>query len=144
MSSFALDIARELVKDHEGCRLHPYTDTVGKVTIGYGRNLDDRGVTLAEATAMLDHDLQIAKTDARSWLGADYWGELSEVRKAVLIDLSFNIGRSRLRGFVLCKKALQDGDYSRAADEMLDSRWAGQVGVRAVRLASIMRTGLEG
>ena len=140
----ALDIARELVKDHEGCRLHPYTDTVGKVTIGYGRNLDDRGVTLAEATAMLDHDLGVAKADAKSWLGESCWEELSDVRKAVLIDLSFNLGRSRLRGFVQLKKALHIGKYSKAADEMLDSRWAGQVGVRAVRLASIMRTGLEG
>ena len=128
-----------LVKRHEGLRLKPYKDTVGKLTIGYGRNLEDVGITLEEAELMLEHDLDRALKDAREVIAG--FDELDEVRQAVLVDMAFNLGRAGLAGFRNMRAALALGDFERAADEMLDSLWARQVGRRAQELADMMRSG---
>jgi len=128
-----------LVKRHEGLRLKPYKDTVGKLTIGYGRNLEDVGITLEEAELMLEHDLDRALKDAREVIAG--FDELDEVRQAVLVDMAFNLGRAGLAGFRNMRAALALGDFERAASEMLDSLWARQVGRRAQELADMMRSG---
>lgn len=128
----------DLLKLHEGLKLKPYRDTVGKLTIGYGRNLDDVGITVEEATRMLHHD--IAQCIKQLETLAAFSG-LDEVRRAVLIDMTFNLGFAGILGFKKMWKAIEAGNYDRAADEMLDSRWARQVGQRSVRLARMMKTG---
>jgi lysozyme len=126
---------------HEGLRLKPYRCTAGKLTIGVGRNLEDRGITLAEARMLLANDL----TDVRNGLlNALPWvGNLDEVRQRVLIDMSFNLGLRGLLEFKRTLAAVQAGQYQQAATMMLQSRWAKQVGQRAERLARMMVTGAD-
>lgn len=126
---------------HEGLRLKPYRCTAGRLTIGVGRNLEDRGITLAEARMLLANDL----TDVRNGLlNALPWvGNLDEVRQRVLIDMAFNLGLQGLLEFKRTLAAVQAGQYQQAATMMLQSRWAKQVGQRAERLARMMVTGAD-
>lgn len=128
-----------LLKKHEGLRLKPYTDTVGKLTIGVGRNLTDRGITEAEADYLLMNDLAQAERDARALFGN--FDAIGDARQAVLIDMAFNMGKTRLSGFKKFIAAVLSGDYTATAAEMLDSAWAFQVGNRSKELSKMMITG---
>ena len=130
----------ELERD-EGLRLHPYTDTVGKITIGIGRNLTDVGLSKEEVYALAGSDIYMACGDLDHYL--PWWNRLSEVRQRVLANMVFNMGIRRLQGFALFLNAVQIGDWEEAAKQMLDSQWARQVGPRATRLAEQMRKGYE-
>ena len=136
----ANEIAQQQLKTDEGLRLKPYHCTAGALTIGYGRNLDAVGITEAEADIMLRADIEIAERGAQALVG-NVWDSLSPARKAVLINMTFNLGRTRLAAFKNFLAALSVADYDTAADEMLDSRWARQVGDRATRLSDAMRRG---
>ena len=128
-----------LLQHHEGLRLKPYTDTTGHLTIGYGRNLTDVGISLDEARMLLRADLAYAEHQV---LEAFPWAEyLDPVRQAVLVDMCFNLGIGRLEGFRNTLSAIKAGDYAAAAEGMLASKWATQVGQRAHRLAKMMREG---
>lgn len=124
---------------HEGLELHPYVDTVGKLTIGYGRNLDDRGITQGEAAHLLENDVTLAIQEA---LQAFPWlTKVDEARQAVIVEMVAHLGLSRFLGFKKALAACAVGDWETAAAEMLNSKWAGQVGARAIRLAAQLRTG---
>ena len=126
---------------HEGERLKPYRDTVGKLTIGVGRNLDDRGITREESAMLLANDIA---AEERELLRALPWvATLDAVRQRVLLDMSFNMGLVGLLGFKRTLATIQAGEYQAAAMMMLDSRWAKQVGRRAERLSRMMATGME-
>jgi lysozyme len=126
------------VKEGEGLRLKPYRCTAGKLSIGYGRNLDDCGITEEEAEYLLNNDLERAEKEAEKF---PVYAKLNQSRKDVLIEMVFNMGYSRLSKFKKMFEALEKGDYSSAADQMLDSAWHTQVGKRAERLAYKMRIG---
>lgn len=126
------------LRRHEGVRLRPYTCSAGKLTIGVGRNLDDRGITQEEATVMLMHDVVDCRVELKK---RPVFRTLDGVRQSVLVNMAFNLGVQGLDGFTNMWGALAEDDYSRAGDEMLDSKWAQQVGQRAVELADQMRTG---
>lgn len=132
-------LAHELMRD-EGLRLRPYRDAVGVLTIGYGRNLDDVGITQEEAEHLLTNDVVKVTRDCERFFA--FWPRLSDVRQRVLANMVFNIGIGRVLGFRKMLAALEHQDWDDAATEMLDSKWAGQVGARADRLALMMRTGL--
>ena len=124
---------------HEGERLKPYRCTAGKLTIGIGRNLDDRGITSEEAAMLLANDIADM---VREVIRALPWvAKLDEVRQRVLIDMAFNLGIVGLLAFKRTLAAIQAGQYQQAASMMLDSRWARQVGQRADRLSVMMATG---
>jgi lysozyme len=130
---------RDQLMRHEGRNLKPYADTVGKLTIGYGRNLTDVGISEAEAQLLLDHDIETAESELGSvfpWTTA-----LDPIRLRVLIDMAFNMGIAGLRTFKRFLAAVETGDYQTAAADMLESRWARQVGKRAQTLAWMMRDG---
>ena len=133
------ELIRALLRRHEGVRLKPYRDTVGKLTIGVGRNLDDVGLSPAEVEALLDDD--IARAEAGLDALRPWWRGLDPVRQAVLIDMAFNLGAKKLDGFNATLAAVQARRFGEAADHMLASAWAGQVKGRAQRLAAMMRTG---
>lgn len=135
------DKLKSQIIKHEGMRLFPYKDTVDKLTIGVGRNLDDRGISTTEALYLLANDLKIAERDARSLIPSFQF--LDDVRQRVLVDMSFNLGLYRLGKFKRMLAAVAERDYAQAAIEMLDSKWADQVGKRAKRLARMMATGRE-
>ena len=127
------------LKIHEGVKEFPYVDTVGKVTIGIGRNLTDKGITQDTIEAMLDEDID----EVIEELGRIYpeFCDLTEGRQLVLANVLFNIGAPTYLKFVKFWAALRASDWDTAADEMLDSKWADQVGDRAVELAELMRGG---
>lgn len=122
---------------HEGLKLKPYRDTEGKLTIGVGRNLDDRGITEPEAMSLLDADINEALRACQHIFGG--FDTLSEARQHALLDMAFNLGETKLRGFKKMLAAVDARDFERAAAEMLDSKWATQVGARAKTLAAMMK-----
>jgi len=127
----------DLMRD-EGLQLKPYKDTVNKLTIGYGRNLDDNGISEAEAAAMLDNDMLGVLDDLDREL--PWWRDLREPAARGLANMAFNLGLPRLLGFVKMLDALASEEFHLAAGEALDSRWAGQVGNRATRIADLYRS----
>lgn len=124
---------------HEGLRLKPYRCTAGKLTIGIGRNLDDTGISEAEARLMLRNDIVAAEHQLKATF--PWFTTLDPLRQQILINMAFNLGLPRLRRFRRMLAAVEQGDYQQAAIEMLDSRWARQVKGRADELARWMRNG---
>lgn len=122
---------------HEGWRKYPYHDTVGKLTIGIGRNLDDRGISREEALFMLENDIKevVQFASHKPWFNS-----LSDVRKRVIVDMMFNLGTAGFMKFKRTIQAIEERDWDKASEQMLASKWARQVGSRAVRLAEMMRT----
>lgn len=131
-------LAAELIRD-EGLRLKPYRDTAGKLTIGVGRNLDDRGISEDEARIMLQNDISICEAELD--IHIPWWTGLTGNRKRALLNMCFNLGWPRLSGFKEMLLCLQSGSYARAAAEALDSKWARQVGDRALRISKMFREG---
>ena len=124
---------------HEGLRLKPYLDTVGKWTVGCGRNLSDNGISEEEAMTMLENDIQTTIKDINN--NFDWYTRLNDARRIVIISMVFNMGISRFKGFKKTINLIEDKDYKEAAQEMLNSKWATQVGKRAVELSKMMETG---
>lgn len=133
------ELVKQLIAD-EALRLKPYRDTKGKLTIGVGRNLEDRGITKDEAMHLLSND--IAEVCADLDHAFVWWKDMSERRQIVLASMCFQMGLGGLLTFKKTLGAMRVGDYHRAADEMLDSKWAREDSPnRAIRLSAMMRAG---
>lgn len=130
---------KDLIKKHEGKRLKPYKCTAGKLTIGYGRNLDDKGITEEEAEFMLDNDIKAVISACKETFS--WFAFLDNVRQAVVADMVFNLGLAGFLGFKNTIAHIRNKEWDKAADNMLASKWASQVGNRAVELAEMMRMG---
>lgn len=128
----------DMITRHEGIRLKPYKDSVGKLTIGIGRNLDDRGITEAEARMMLKYDIAIAE---EALLKYPWYLNLDQVRKEILINMMFNLGSVKFHQFKRLHHFIANKDYQNAAEEMIQSKWCIQVGNRAKELAAMMVLG---
>jgi lysozyme len=123
---------------HEGVEHKPYKCTAGYLTIGVGRNIEERGLSDDEIDFLLDNDVQIVVDElGRTY---DWFFDLSEVRQRVIADMVFNLGLPRFSQFKNMIAAIEAEDYVQASNEMMDSRWAEQVGLRASRLAEMMET----
>lgn len=136
----------EQLRLHEGERERAYRDTEGNLTIGIGRNLDAKGLSRDEREYLLANDIADARRELDRYL--PWWRGLDPIRQRVLIDMMFNMGpggpqRGGLLSFVNTLSNIRQGRYAEAADMMLASKWAQQVGRRAVRLATMMRTGMD-
>lgn len=129
---------KEWLKKCEDFKSHPYLDTVGKVTIGYGRNIDDNGISEQEADIMLDNDIDAARKDLSPYPW--YYEQPFGVQDA-LTNMCFNLGLPRLLTFRKMIAALVVKNYTHAAIEALDSKWADQVGERAKDVAVMIRAG---
>jgi lysozyme len=127
---------RAWIKHYEGYRDHPYVDSAGKVTIGYGRNLSDCGISREEAEMLFQNDFESCKKQLSEFEW--YWEQPHLVRYA-LVNMCFNLGISKLLLFNKMIEALKEKNYTKAAIEALDSKWAKQVGQRAKDIASIIR-----
>ena len=117
---------------------HLYEDSVGKQTIGFGHNIEDRGLDADVVEHQLRNDINHALSDCRS---LDYWDGLDDARKLVVADMVFNMGLPTYKKFKLFESALRLGDYTLAANEMQDSLWFRQTGRRPRKLVRVMRTG---
>jgi len=142
---------RDLVLKHEGLKLFPYTDSVGKKTIGVGHCLDvsplpadyyEPDGSISEATAMevFDEDLDKATASCLK-LTEPWWLSLNEPRQAALIDMCFNLGETGLAGFAHMLGCLSAGNWVSAGAAAMQSKWAQQVPDRALEDAVMLRTG---
>ncbi len=144
---------------HEGLELLPYEDSLGIDTIGIGRNLKHRGlseselghigkdlsdifewgITKEQAYYLAKNDIEIVEKEVCEAHPCVL--ELDEIRQRIIIDMAFNIGVPRLNKFKKMWKAIHEENFEEAKIQMLDSRWANQVGNRAVRLSNAMESG---
>lgn len=129
----------EQLKLDEGKCLTLYQCSANKMTIGYGRNIEDNGITEEEADYLLMNDIKRVQKELRA--NFEWFGLIGTARQGALINMCFNLGLTRLMGFKKMLAAIEQEDYQEAAEQMLDSKWARQVGARADRLAKIMREG---
>lgn len=127
---------RDLLIDHEGLMYKLYKCTAGKQSIGVGRNLEDNGLSHAEVMFLLDNDIATATKTCEAY---PWFASLSDARKAACIDLAFNLGATRLRGFVKFLAAMAAQDYKTAGDELVDSKWYKQVGKRGPNVVHLIR-----
>jgi len=131
----------EMLKRHEGVRSHVYLCSAGYETIGVGRNISKSGMGLSddEVDYLLENDIvRVIKE-----LSSEYpwFKDLDDVRKDAMIDISFNLGATRLRGFKRALAAMEVADYTTAAKEFLDSKWSRDVKGRATELCYMIETG---
>jgi len=122
----------------EGRRRFPYKDTEGKLTIGVGFNLTDVGLYDEEIDFILGNRIRRAQEDARK---IPIYSNLSPARRAVIVEMVFNMGLQEVLGFKNMLSNLKLGKFIDAANEMLNSKWATQVGNRALQLAEVMKDG---
>ena len=133
-----LAMRTELTRD-EGLRLKPYLDTVGKTTIGVGRNLSDRGITQAEADLLLNDDIDLCEHELDQH--AAWWRQMADPRQRAILNMCFQLGWGGLSGFKNTLALLESGKYAQAADNALKSLWARQVPERAKRVTDMLRNG---
>lgn len=131
-------LSKQLEVD-EGRRRRLYKDSVGKLTIGVGRNIEDRGLRDDEIDLMLSNDIDEAIGIARALVVN--FDQLDDVRQEIVTNMALNLGMTRLGGFKQFIGALIRFDFQRATTEMMDSKWYEQVGDRGKRLARAMREG---
>ena len=135
------DILLEQLKDFEGLELKAYQCTAGKTTIGLGRNLDDYGITEEEAYYLAKNNIYELEDELDRAI--PWWTQLDDARQRALINLAYNVGTTTLLKFKKTLQYLEDGSYEEAAEEVLDSRWAKQVGRRATFISNVFLTGQE-
>jgi lysozyme len=131
----------DMLKRHEGVRNYVYEDHLGYETIGVGRCLREgvgMGLSDAEVDFLLQNDIErcYKELSVFSW-----FADLDQVRQEALIDMCFNLGLPNFLGFRITLKYVAEGQYSQAAAEMLNSKWARQVGDRAKELSYMVETG---
>lgn len=124
---------------HEGLRRLAYEDSVGVLTIGVGRNIQEVGLSDDEIYYLLKNDIRRCETELDN--SFRWYKDLDQVRQEAMINLCFNLGITKLRKFKLALRAMEVKDYEDAADEFLDSLWATQVGQRAVEVTYMIRFG---
>ena len=131
----------DMLKRHEGVRSHVYLCSAGYETIGVGRNISKSGMGLSEdeVNYLLENDIERVIKE----LSSEYpWFRgLDDVRKDAMIDISFNLGATRLRGFRRALAAMDAADYKTASLEFLDSKWSRDVKGRSTELAYMIEMG---
>jgi lysozyme len=129
---------RETIIRHEGTRLDMYQDTLGIWTVGVGHNIQEKGISQAVMELMLEEDLAEAVSELKR--SVSFFSKMPEQVQEALVNLAFNMGIPRLMQFKKTLAYLRDGNFEAAADELLDSRYAEQVGRRADEGADMIRT----
>jgi len=129
----------EQLKNDEGFRSKPYFCTSNKLTIGYGRNLEDKGITKKEAEYLLKNDIKDAQLDCE--LIFPNFDCYSRARRYALINMMYNLGLSKFLSFKKMIRAIKEENWEKAAGEVLDSKYAKQVGGRAERISKLMSSG---
>jgi lysozyme len=134
-----LEILFEQLKDFEGLELKPYRCTSDKLTIGLGRNLEDNGITEEEAYYLAENDIDSLMDELDR--NIPWWTELNNPRKRALLNMAYNVGTPTLMKFQKTLSLLESGQYEEASKEVLNSRWARQVGRRADFISNVFLTG---
>jgi lysozyme len=134
------------LKRHEGVKTHAYRDSLGILTIGCGRNINNSskdkgiGISIDEIEYMLQNDIERTIKE----LSQEYvwFNDMEEgARRDGIINMHFNLGRFRFAGFKKAIAHMESGSYDAAATEFLDSRWAKQVKGRALEVTDMIKSG---
>ena len=141
-------LMKELIAD-EGFEYEIYLDHLGYPTLGVGHLITEKdeeygkqvGTPISEQRIRecLDNDIEIVCQELD--MKEPWWRNLSDNRQRVIANMCFNLGHPRLSKFKNFIQAVQVSDWERAAEEMMDSKWATQVGDRAERLKNRMLAG---
>lgn len=134
-----METLKDRIKRHEGFRARPYADSLGKLTIGYGRCLTSNGIAEDEAEFMLDNDIEEAQMAVAQVFKWAYC--LDTARQSVLVEMVFQLGVHGVLQFTKMLTALQGGNYLEASKQMLASEWHKQTSTRTEELAEIMLNG---
>lgn len=140
-----MNLVDRIAKD-EGFASHAYTCPSGRLTIGYGRNIDPnggRGISEMEARLLLLHDVNECYDDLCELFGVEFWTKLDQVRRNALINMRFNLGPAGFREFHNMIESVKRREWGLAARHALDSLWSAQVGRRAQRIAEELRDGVS-
>lgn len=137
---FNMDKMIDELVDHEGLELFPYEDSLGILTVGVGRNLEERGISEDEAFYLLSNDIDVIWEELIK--SHPIVEDLDAQRQMILLNMAFNMGVPRLSKFKKMWAAIENNNMEEASKEALDSRWASQVGRRAEELAERLITGL--
>lgn len=137
METFISLLTADLTRD-EGIRSRPYRDSLGKLTIGIGHNLDAEGLCDEAIHVQLGYDLQKKVLDPLdAHLG--WWRSTPLNVQRVLANMCFNLGYTGLSKFVKMLDSIRKGEYTLASQHLLNSKYARQVGARADRLALLLK-----
>ena len=132
----------DMLKRHEGVMYYVYDDHLGYATIGVGRCIEKNvglGLSHDEIEYLLQNDVKRCIEELDS--NFPWYRNLCEARRDAMINLCFNLGLPRLKKFIKALAAMEAGNYEEAAVEFLDSRWAKQVGSRALEVTHMIRSG---
>ena len=130
-------MALALIEHHEGRRAFPYYDSVGKISIGIGRNLADRGLSDDEISLLFLNDMRLSRQICQQlFVNFD---SIAPTRQAALLSMAFNLGAPRLGKFQNMRAAIAADDWRLAAAEALESKWARQLPARAAEIAGLLR-----
>lgn len=127
------------IMSHEGLKLKPYRCPSGYLTIGYGRNLEQKGLSEKEALFLLTNDILECQNECEK--NFKFFKTLNPTRQDVLVEMCYNLGLQGLKGFKKFLNAVEVNDFATASTEMLNSKWARQVKKRAITLAQLMKEG---
>lgn len=119
--SFESDLIKQ-IKEHEGLVLKPYKCTANKLTIGYGHNLEDNGLSKTACEFILHEDIDEAKKNLYAVFTRKFYETLSNNQKIALIDMMFNLGLSRFLTFKKFILAVKNKDFIKASAEIVNSR----------------------
>lgn len=138
-NTLSLMLMRHEGENKKGSRHYPYICPAGKQTLGWGRNIQERGISDDEAMLMLHNDIQDSIRELSTHFG--FFDRLNKVRQFALINMHFNMGYPRLSGFIKMIAAFYRDDYEAAADEAKDSVWFRKSGGRGPEIVRMIRTG---
>ena len=131
-------LIQELKRD-EGVELRPYKCSAGFLTLGCGRNIQERGITMDESDYLLANDIKICEEEATKVF--KWFPSLTDDRQRAIINMVFNLGLTKLLHFKKFLAAMEAEDWEEAGKQMLDSKWARQVGNRSDRLEQMIVNG---
>lgn len=117
---------KDFIKEMEGLRLMPYQCPAGKLTIGYGHNLEDKGISKEVAEELLDEDLTEASLATSKLIPVT-----DQIWFNIATDMVFNMGLTKFKTFMNLIKYINSGSYDNALAEMVNSLWFKQVGRRS-------------
>ncbi len=132
------------LQDEEGFREYPYKDSLGNYTVGYGQlinQLQDEHYPMSQSRALELLRNKVNEIYKDIELQISWFKYLDPIRQTVLVDMAYNMGMNDLLGFKNTLYFIRNGKYQMAAEHMLESKWAEQVGDRAINLSKIMESG---
>lgn len=133
MAYDASKLRAELVED-EGSRSRAYTDTRGNVTVGIGRNLTGKGLSMGEIDFLYINDVSDCCTSLDTNVG--WWRDLADAQQRVMLNLCFNMGWQGLNEFKNFLYYMQRHEFSNAAVELQNSDWWHEIGERGPRMVA--------